>query len=77
MFRLSIYELKQIAERAYNHLKGHSASCNPLALCPWISDDNLFEISCTEASLTHRSSQAIDTAFNSRTQRNDTIEQIS
>ncbi|CAF0827017.1 unnamed protein product [Adineta steineri] len=45
-------------------LGGHTAGCGPvhrsfpLALCSWIDDDDLFELSMKEAALTHYSSLA-------------------
>lgn len=44
---------------AHNKLKGLSGGCNPvqrsfpLALCPWIRDEDLFETTYKEAHLTH------------------------
>lgn len=46
------------------HLDGHTAGCSPaqrsfpLALCSWINDDDLFELSMKEAALTHYNSLA-------------------
>ena len=57
----TIYNASQIA---HDKLKGLSGGCNPaqrsfpLALCPWITDENLFQYSCAEARLTHYSSTA-------------------
>jgi len=45
-------------------LNGHTAGCGPaqrsfpLALCPWINDDDLFDLSMEEAALTHYNSLA-------------------
>ena len=54
----------QAVQSAYEQLRGLSAGCNPaqrsypLALCQQINDEELFEISCAEAQLTHLNGQA-------------------
>ena len=57
-----IFKQKEIDKTSYsvhNKLNGLSGGCNPaqrsfpLACCPWIDDQDLFQSSCNEARLTH------------------------
>ena len=57
----NIDEFVKATDQKLNH---QTAACGPaqrsfpLALCPWIQDDDLFEVSMKEAALTHHSSIA-------------------
>ena len=63
-FRFSLERIHQASQAAHQELRGLTAGCNPaqraypLALCPKIDDEKLFEISCAEAHLTHFNGQA-------------------
>lgn len=63
-FRFPVSRISQAVQSAHEQLRGLSAGCNPaqrsypLALCPQINDEKLFQISCTEAKLTHLHGQA-------------------
>jgi hypothetical protein len=63
-FVFPVERIYAASKNAHEKLKGLSAGCNPaqrsypLALCPYIEDEKLFQISCEEARLTHQSPQA-------------------
>ncbi|CAF1083098.1 unnamed protein product [Rotaria sp. Silwood1] len=63
-FKFPIEKIKNASQSAHEQLKGLSSGCNPalrsfpLACCPWINDDTLFQIACDEAQLTHYSNTA-------------------
>ncbi|CAF2492960.1 unnamed protein product [Rotaria sp. Silwood2] len=61
-FKFPIEKILAASRSAHDQLNGLSGGCNPavrsfpLACCPWIYDNNLFQIACDEARLTHFSS---------------------
>ncbi len=63
-FLFKMEKISNASHSAHDKLNGLSGGCNPaqrsfpLAFCPWISDENLFQISCDEARLTHFSATA-------------------
>jgi ADP-ribosylglycohydrolase len=63
-FIFPMEKIYNASHSAHDKLKGLSAGCNPaqrsfpLAFCPWINDENLFQLSCDEARLTHFSNIA-------------------
>jgi ADP-ribosylglycohydrolase len=63
-FLFSMEKISNASRSAHDQLQGLSGGCNPaqrsfpLAFCPWINDENLFQISCDEARLTHFSATA-------------------
>jgi ADP-ribosylglycohydrolase len=63
-FVFPVERIHQASENAHRTLRGLSAGCNPaqrsypLALCSYIEDEQLFELSCEEARLTHFNPQA-------------------
>ncbi|CAF4651463.1 unnamed protein product, partial [Rotaria sp. Silwood2] len=63
-FKFPIKEIYNASRTVHENRHGLSSGCNPaqrsfpLALCPWIDDNNLFQVSCDEARLTHFSTTA-------------------
>ena len=58
-FLFSIDKIHKATQTAHEKLNGLSGGCNPaqrsfpLAFCPWIEDEDLFQIARDEAALTH------------------------
>ncbi|CAF1291456.1 unnamed protein product [Rotaria sordida] len=63
-FKFPIDKIHSASRSAHEQLNGLSSGCNPaqrsfpLACCRWIDDNDLFQISCDEAHLTHFSTTA-------------------
>ncbi len=63
-FIFTVEKIYDASGSVHNRLNGLSGGCNPaqrsfpLACCPWIDDQSLFQLSCAEARLTHFSQAA-------------------